>query len=311
MRTGLLSEMHPFTKFIFAILLAFLSFFVISFIGALVAIIIFHVGINELSSLLQSTPSEENIPLLKYFQLLQSIGLFLIPAIVLARLIFKNGLNSVGLRIHVEPAIVGWVLLLMVFGFPLVNLLSEWNLNMRLPGFLSSLEETFRKLEESAVQMTEAFLQSKSFAGLFYNLILIAILPALGEELFFRGIVQRIFIDWTKSPWLGIFIAAFLFSFMHLQFYGFFPRFYLGFIFGVIYYWSGSIWLPILAHFINNAAAVILLFIYGQETVGKNIDAIGTKEGNWYYIVISILFVGVSLWQIYSGKSVGVIRSKN
>ena len=303
--------MHPFTKFIFAILLALLSFFVISFFGALIALIVFQVSINELTSLLQSTPSEENILLLKYFQLLQSIGLFIIPAILLARLIFKNGLKSIGFRIGVDSAIVGWVMVLMVLGFPFVNLLSELNLNMRLPGFLSSLEETFKQLEESATLMTEAFLESKSFAGLFYNLILIAILPAFGEELFFRGIVQRIFIDWTKSPWFGIFIAAFLFSFMHLQFYGFLPRLYLGFIFGVIYYWSGSIWLPILAHFINNAAAVVLLFIYGQEAVGKNIDAIGTKEGNWYYIIISILFVVVSLWQIYSGKRAGVIGNQN
>ena len=98
---------------------------------------------------------------------------------------------------------------------------------------------------------------------------------------------------------------------MHLQFYGFFPRFYLGFIFGLIYYWSGSIWLPILAHFINNAAAVVLLFIYGQETVGKNIDTIGTTGGNWYYIIISILFVSVSLWQIYSGRKEGIISNQN
>ena len=112
--------------------------------------------------------------------------------------------------------------------------------------------------------------------------MLIAILPALGEELFFRGIVQRIFISWTKNPLLGIIIGAFLFSFMHLQFYGFIPRFYLGIIFGLIYFWSGSIWLPILAHFLNNAAAVIILFIYGHETVGKDIDTIGTQEGRLY-----------------------------
>ena len=120
MRTGLLSEMHPFTKFIFAILAALLSFFVISFIGALVALIVFHVGKNELTSLLQSTPSEENIPLSKYFQLLQSIGLFLIPAILLARLIFKNGLKSIGFRIDVDSSTVGWVLVLMVFVCPRV-----------------------------------------------------------------------------------------------------------------------------------------------------------------------------------------------
>lgn len=309
MRTGLLTDMHPFAQFIFSILLALFSFFVISLIGAIIAIFLFQISIDELTGLLQNTPDEGNISILKFFQLLQSIGLFLIPSIILAKVFFKDGLQNFGYRKHIDASTVWWVLILMIFGFPLVNLLGEWNSEMKLPVFFSSLEETLKRLEENALEITEAFMSTKTIAGLFYNILLIAILPALGEELFFRGIVQRIFISWTNNPLLGIIIGAFLFSFMHLQFYGFIPRFYLGFIFGLIYFWSGSIWLPILAHFLNNAAAVIILFIYGQEIVGKDIDTLGTQEGRLYYLIISISIVCLALWKIYESKTrEGIVR---
>ena len=302
MRTGLLKDMHPFTKFIFLILIALLSFFIVSFIGALIPIFILHISLDELLSSLQNPPIEENIPLLKYFQILQSIGLFIIPAVILAKVFFEKGTGIFGYRDRISVVSFWWAIVLMVFGFPLVNFLSEWNSEINLPGFLSSLENTMKSLEENATQIVNAFLRTKTLAGLFVNVVMIAMLPALGEELFFRGIVQRIFIDWTRNPWIGIFLGAFLFSFIHLQFYGFFPRLYLGFIFGLIYYWSGSIWLPVLAHFINNAAAVFLIFIYGQETIGKDVDTIGTQESAWYYLIISISFVCVALWQIYDGN---------
>ena len=177
-------------------------------------------------------------------------------------------------------------------------------MSMKLPEFLSGIEEAMKRMEDSAALLTEAFLSTKSISGLMLNLFMIAVIPAIGEELFFRGLLQKFFIDWTKNPLTGILIVSFLFSFFHLQFYGFLPRFYLGVLFGLMYYWSGTIWLPIIAHFINNGAAVLLYFFLGKELVEQNLDNVGTLESNWIIFFISLILVIISLFQIYRQPSV-------
>ena len=103
------------------------------------------------------------------------------------------------------------------------------------------IEKWMKDAEESAAEITKAFLDVKTIPGLVFNVFMIAFLPAVGEELLFRGIIQRIFTDMTKSHHWGIWISAILFSAMHFQFYGFVPRVLLGALFGYLLVWSGSI----------------------------------------------------------------------
>jgi hypothetical protein len=177
--------------------------------------------------------------------------------------------------------------------------LAEWNSRLDLPAFLSGLEDAIKNMEENAGQLTEAFLSTTSVQGFMVNMVMIAVLPAIGEELFFRGLIQKQFIEWTRKPWVGILLASAFFSFLHMQFYGFVPRFYLGLVFGVMYYWSGSIWVPMLAHFLNNGTAVVIYFIFGVEAVEENFDSFGTSSGNWPIVVISVLLVATALWYFY------------
>ena len=88
----------------------------------------------------------------------------------------------------------------------------------------------------------------------------LAVVPAIGEEFLFRGIMQRSLIDFNINPHTAILITAIVFSAMHMQFFGFFPRFFLGVLLGYLYYWSGSIWVPIIGHFFQNASSVILIY---------------------------------------------------
>jgi len=97
------------------------------------------------------------------------------------------------------------------------------------------------------------------------NLFIIAILPAVGEEFFFRGVLQKILIRLFKSVHVAIWVTAFIFSAIHFQFFGFVPRFILGLIFGYLFFWSGTLWLPVISHFINNAVPVIMSYIQGME----------------------------------------------
>ncbi len=142
---------------------------------------------------------------------------------------------------------------------PLINLLSLWNQSLHLPAALAPVEQATRQWEELAEQLTQALLSSDRIDILLANLFVVAILAAVTEECFFRGTLQRILSHCQTNPHTVIWTAAILFSAFHLQFYGFFPRMLLGAYFGYLLYWSRSIWLPIFAHFINNAIAVITL----------------------------------------------------
>ncbi|TAF81977.1 MAG: CPBP family intramembrane metalloprotease, partial [Sphingobacteriales bacterium] len=120
-------------------------------------------------------------------------------------------------------------------------------------------------------------------------LLMIAILPAIGEELFFRGTIQNIFTALFKNPHVAVWLTAILFSAIHLQFYGFLPRMFLGALFGYLFIWGKSIWLPILGHFLNNGFAVIMAFRLQQE--GKSISELDNAfSPSWYAILCSIVF---------------------
>jgi len=120
----------------------------------------------------------------------------------------------------------------------------------------------------------------------------------LGEELLFRGVVQRILTEMTRNHHWGIWLSAALFSALHLQFFGFIPRLLLGAIFGYLLVWSGSLWLPILAHFVNNAGAVIALWLSGKGVISPAVEEFGAGMEYWYYALPSLVIGALVLWAI-------------
>ena len=170
---------------------------------------------------------------------------------------------------------------------------------MTLPAFLESLEQWMKTSEESAKVLTEQFMHATTFGGLIINLLLMAVLPALGEELTFRGVLQQLFrgsnvseLQGSRVPHLAIWCSAILFSAIHLQFYGFVPRMLMGALFGYALVWTGSLWVPILMHFTNNAAAVILYFISLRMGLDiEKVDAIGTGDTLWLGVVSMVITI--------------------
>ncbi len=90
---------------------------------------------------------------------------------------------------------------------------------------------------------------------------------------------------------MGIWVSAILFSALHMQFYGFFPRMLLGAFFGYLLLWSGSLWLPIIAHFVNNCVAVIFYYLKFNGIKVVDIEIIGTGETLWLGILSGIVCV--------------------
>ena len=184
---------------------------------------------------------------------------------------------------------------LIVLAFMGANsVIIEWNMNVDLGQLSPAFEEWASAKEDQLKELTEYLTRFETIGGLLVGLIVIAVLPAIGEELLFRGLGQRMFHGLTNNHHAGIWIAAFLFSFIHLQFYGFFPRFLLGALFGYIYYWSGNLWYPIFAHFVNNGFTLIMLYMYQQKVTELNVE-----ETESVPIYTALLALAVTIGMLY------------
>jgi membrane protease YdiL (CAAX protease family) len=287
---GMLSNLPPFQKLLFAIGIMFLSsfiFLVISF-----AIIKFHYGINLFSN--SDILNDFNNPaVLKSMKLLQvlsgGIGLFIFPAFASAYFFDSNSLEY--LQLKKRAALISFLLVIIILfaSMPFINWMVEINSHFKLPSAFSPLEQWMRKSEDEAAKLTEAFLAGTSITSLLLNLIIVALLPAFGEELFFRGIMQKLFLQMTKNKHLAIIITSIIFSAIHLQFYGFLPRMVLGIFLGYLLVWSGSLWLPVLAHFVNNVAAVIFTFLQQQNKIGFDPETVGTNSDEKIMLMTSVV----------------------
>jgi membrane protease YdiL (CAAX protease family) len=189
----------------------------------------------------------------------------------------------------------------MIVATPVINFLGEINSYMHLPGFLRSVEEWMRESEDKAAQLTEAFLKMNSTGDFILNLFMIGLLPALGEELVFRGVIQKIFYQWSRSAHVAVWTTAFIFSAMHMQFYGFLPRMVLGGMLGYMLVWSKSLWLPIIAHFVNNSGAVIFTYLFQQGATAIDPDKIGT-ESDWSGVGMSMVITLVLIFMLYKRR---------
>lgn len=245
---------------------------------------------------------------LKWIQFFQSAAMFLLPPLCMAYLWSKQPLEWLKVkgekelkseRLKVKGERV-WAVVLMLVALPAINLLAHINEQMALPAFLEPLEAWMKTQEETAKNLTDQFMHVTTFGGLIINLLLMAVLPAISEELTFRGVLMNLFkvkgkrleVKGESVPHLAIWCSAILFSAIHLQFYGFVPRMLMGALFGYMLVWTGSLWTPILMHFTNNAMAVILYFV--SLRAGWDIemmDAIGTNDTLWLGVVSMVITI--------------------
>ena len=235
-----------------------------------------------------------NINTLKWIQLLQTISLFLLPSLILAYLCAKVPWNWLQLDNKVDWKVLLWAIGIMLVALPAINLMSHWNQQMVLPTWLSGVEEWMKNKEAEAEWLTKQFMSVTTVSGLLVNLLLMAVLPALSEEITFRGVLQRLlnFQLSTFNSHLAIWLTAIIFSAIHMQFYGFVPRMLMGALFGYMLVWTGSLWVPMLMHFVNNGMAVLLYFIANRAHWDMDkVDAIGTGNTLWLGIVSLVLTV--------------------
>ncbi len=297
----ILESLTPFTRLLFSILLIISCFAVSFFIGLLLAGPLFGVNIADFISAMSDYSNEKTIRLLQYFQVIQSVGLFIIPTLLAGYFFERSSVRYLCLdKSSRWPAYL--ITLALMFAFlPFINWMVTVNEAMKLPSFLSGIEDWMKATEEEAAALTEAFMKMPTFGAFLFNMLMIALLPAIGEELLFRGLFQKLLREWLGNIHVAIFISAILFSAMHMQFYGFLPRMMLGVIFGYLFYWSGSLWVPIFAHFINNGAAVIFAYLSQKGVLSGDYENFGATENGLLILLSGVAVTGL-MYLIYRSR---------
>jgi uncharacterized protein len=288
----------PASKFLIAIGMVIIGAFIFSLVAFGLAAVIYGIQPLQLEGLLNDLENPLTMPVLKLIQTVSEIGTFILPALFLAYAFDTSASKYLLLDKKPDGVSVAAIFILLIAAVPAINFIGELNARMELPSWLAGLERQMKASEEQAARLTEKFLVIETPFELAFALVMIAVLPALGEELLFRGILQRIFSEWSGSRHTGIWSTAILFSAMHLQFYGFVPRLLLGVMLGYLFLWSGSLWLPILAHFINNAAAVLASYLYSHDSISINPDTVGTEQ-DYGLVAVSMLVTAGLLWWVH------------
>lgn len=237
----------------------------ITFVCVLIALVAGSVGIMLFSmcSGTDYTQVATDTNYIRIYQILSSLIIFAIPAILCAKMFDGNIKQGLYLNQKLDNKALIISLITMLAAIPLSSCLSDWNSHLLLPSFMSGIEEWMKQKEEHAKIMTEQMLVTDSFWIYLYNIIVLAAVPAISEELFFRATFQKIITK--KRPFVAAIITGLIFSAFHMQFYGFLPRFVLGIILGVMLVCTKNIFVPIAAHFFNNFMAVTAYFVTGGD----------------------------------------------
>lgn len=219
---------------------------------------------------------------------------FTLPALVVMVFLYrKKWLQAFKLHRVPDLKLIWLATLFLLVAFPFIQVLYYVNQQIPLPDYLKTMEDT-------TTGMIGGLLTMESPVELAFNLLVIAVMPALGEELLFRGIVQPKFSEHFQNPTIGIWLTAFIFSAIHMQFEGFFPRMFLGAMIGYLFYWTNNLWVPIVAHLVNNGVQVLVSYFHKDLIVAAT-ESGAEQEVSWLAGLVSlglILGIGYLIYKI-------------
>ena len=237
--------------------------------------------------------NEQGRIILLYIQGLTAIIGFMVTPWLYLKLFAGESLSHLNPNKNLSFISIFMTIIITILIMPFTSWVIELNTQMHFPGFLSHLEDWALSKEIQLQELTVYLTQFSNINELFLGLIIIALIPALGEEFLFRGLLQRNFQSFM-NPHIAVWLSAILFSAFHLQFFGFIPRMLLGALFGYLYLWSGNLWVAIIAHFVNNAFTLIMRYLYNKSLI--SFDIFETKSMSFYPVLISLLLTCISLY---------------
>ena len=188
--------------------------------------------------------------------------------------------------------------LLLFVASPFIDGIGLWNNSWHFEG-----EEIFRNMEGAAEDIMENFMSNTSVLGLLFNIIVVAALPAILEELFFRGAMQTTMINLVRNRFIGILITSIIFSLIHFQLFSCVPRVFLGLFLGYLYVFSKNILVPMLFHFLNNLTVVISYYLLNTHIIDKNFNEVGSIFNPFIFVLSIIIITYFFIREIKKEKS--------
>ena len=235
-----------------------------------------------------SLPSAEgSIWFYRFSIVLQDIFVMFLPAYTLCLWIADKPMQMMGVR-KTRKMSQGLLYGFLIFGvsYPAIAVIAQWNEQIVLPDSLTGVENWMRQMEDAAKDVTDLFLSGETLSDLFLNLLIIAAAAAFVEEIFFRGALQQLIEKWLRNDHVAVWTAAFIFSAIHLQFYGFLPRLVMGAVLGYLFLYSRNLWIPMLYHFVNNAAVVVITYFWGESNFLEQLE---DKPLTWVSFIVMIV----------------------
>lgn len=250
--------------------------------------------------------ASDPVTAIRISQTFVTIGTFLIPSLLFAYCQNRQWFDYNAANRRPPQSMINMVLILSMTLLPVVGMLSSFNQNI-MPQE-GTIAEFMRNLEEAANDILKLVTSQRSSWDLISNIMVFAVLAGICEEFLFQGALQPLMMKWTKNPHVGILLTAFIFSVLHFQFYGFIPRFMLGVYLGYLFYWSRSLWLPILAHILHNALSILIDFtLQGRGIDTDNMqftDVHGSIPVTIACTLASAMAI-VYIWRTYKDETVG------
>ena len=279
------------------LLLLMIAGAMLGYIIALVSIpLVFQIPFSALMDVLNMDSVLEITPaVLKYVQLILATFVFIVPANAYSHLFSDNTFVFFEFK---KPNLVFlfFAALLWLFTLPIISFLADINNKIAFPTSFAGLENSFRLAEARAENATRFLLNITSLSGLMVNLLVIAVVAAIAEELIFRGIIQKLLFEQSKNIHLAIWLTALVFSLFHLQFFAIIPRIVLGAALGYTFYWSKSIWVPIFFHFINNASIVLASYLYQKKLIATDPNEITFFPNSVLFVAFICSIAMVYFW---------------
>lgn len=296
MKSDFLRHLGPGTQLMMLILIAFFTLFLMQITAFLVIRPIWNVNIFENIEEISKLDSIQSINITKTIQVFYHIGMFLLPALIFRKFFGNPDRDFFVHRKQQEWGVWFTAIFFFIIAYPLVNLIHLANLQIPVSENLvaddAASNETLMKL-----------LGGEGTTLLLVNIFVYAIIPAIGEEFLFRGVIMRQIALSTKNIHLAVWVSAAFFSFIHGEITVFIPRFLMGVVLGYMFVWSGNIWLGVMAHLFNNVLAVLIINSILNGNLDPGFEMLGTHSEDIAYLISSILLVALGIFFLYKKRN--------
>ena len=251
------------------------------------------------ASLLMGAIGTDTTPALRCAILVQDIAVFILPVVLTVMIVSPQPWRYIGLDTGLEARSTCLTAITVIVSIPAMNRLVAWNESIHLPW--NGIEEALRQSENAAQAMVQRLMGGNSVWDLIIAILIVGILTGIAEELFFRGALQRLLMSKLGNKHLAIWSAAFIFSAVHLQFFGFVPRLLMGAYFGYLVVWSGSLRLSMFAHALNNSLVALNFWLVSRNATGNDLNELGTglSTGSIIAAIVSLAATGLCVYSIF------------